>query len=205
MHGRFSDVPLIAGVDEVIDLLGRAIVTDQGHSETAQSVEAIAKSIRSRRPGTPADFAVRLDKCWPLHPITAVVLGPMSRRRFGQNERSVFGFLASAEPGGFQDFLRAEPAATHELFGPDRFWDYLRINLEPAILASNDSHRWAQGADAIERCEARGTALHVRIAKSIALIDMFRNGSGLAADRATLTACIHDASNGAIDAVVADL
>ncbi|EQD81128.1 ATP-binding protein, partial [mine drainage metagenome] len=128
IHGRFSDVPLIAGVDEVIDLLGRAIVTDQGHSETAQSVEAIAKSIRSRRPGTPADFAVRLDKCWPLHPITAVVLGPMSRRRFGQNERSVFGFLASAEPGGFQDFLRAEPAATHELFGPDRFWDYLRIN-----------------------------------------------------------------------------
>ena len=111
----------------------------------------------------------------------------------------------SAEPGGFQDFLRAEPAATRELFGPDRFWDYLRINLEPAILASNDSHRWAQSADAIERCEARGTALHVRVAKCIALIDMFRNGSGLAADRATLAACISHASDGAIDAVAADL
>ena len=45
----------------------------------------------------------------------------------------------------------------------------------------------------MERCEARGTALHVRLAKAIALIDMFRNGSGLAADRATLTACIPDA------------
>lgn len=205
IQGRFSDVPLIAGVDEVIDLLGRAIVTEQRHPQTVQSVEAIAKSIRSRRPGTPADLNIRLDKCWPLHPVTAVVLGPMSRRRFGQNERSLFGFLASAEPGGFQDFLRAEPAGTRELFGPDRFWDYLRINLEPAILASNDSHRWAQGADAIERCEARGTALHVRVAKSIALIDMFRNGSGLAADRATLAACIPDAPDGAIDAVAADL
>lgn len=205
IQGRFSDVPLIAGVDEVIDLLGRAIVTEQRHPQTAQSVEAIAKSIRSRRPGTPADLNIRLDKCWPLHPVTAVVLGPMSRRRFGQNERSLFGFLASAEPGGFQDFLRAEPAGMRELFGPDRFWDYLRINLEPAILASNDSHRWAQGADAIERCEARGTALHVRVAKSIALIDMFRNGSGLAADRATLAACIPDAPDGAIDAVAADL
>ena len=205
IQGRFSDVPLIAGVDEVIDLLGCAIVTDQRHSQSVQSVEAIAKSIRSRRPGIPADIATRLDKCWPLHPVTAVVLGPMSRRRFGQNERSIFGFLTSAEPGGFQEFLRAEPAATRELFGPDRFWDYLRVNLEPAILASNDSHRWAQGADAIERCEARGTALHVRVAKSIALIDMFRNGSGLAADRATLTACIPDASDGAIDAVATDL
>ena len=205
IQGRFSDVPLIAGVDEVIDLLGRAIVTEQRHPQTAQSVEAIAKSIRSRRPGTPADLNIRLDKCWPLHPVTAVVLGPMSRRRFGQNERSLFGFLASAEPGGFQDFLRAEAAGTRELFGPDRFWEYLRVNLEPAILASNDSHRWAQGADAIERCEARGTALHVRVAKSIALIDMFRNGSGLVADRATLAACIPDAPGGAIDAVAADL
>ena len=51
----------------------------------------------------------------------------------------------------------------------------------------------------------RGTALHVRVAKSIALIDMFRNGSGLAADRATLAACIPDDTDGAIDAVAADL
>ncbi|MEF3365659.1 ATP-binding protein [Methylocystis sp. 9N] len=205
IQGRFVDVPLIAGVDEVIDLLGRAIVSERRHAETAQSAEAIAQSIRSRRPGTPADLAARLDKCWPLHPVTAVVLGPMSRRRFGQNERSVFGFLASAEPGGFRDFLREMPATARELFGPDRFWDYLRINLEPAILASNDSHRWAQGADAIERCEARGTALHVRLAKAIALIDMFRNGSGMAADRATLTACIPDAEPDVIDAALAEL
>ena len=68
--------------------------------------------------------------------MTAVVLGPMSRRRFGQNERSAFGFLASAEPGGFQEFLASRPATAVRLFGPERFWDYLRINLEPAILAS---------------------------------------------------------------------
>lgn len=205
IQGRFSDVPLISGVDEIVDLLGRGIVTERRHPETTRSVEAIAQSIRSRRPGSPADLASRLDKCWPLHPVTAVVLGPMSRRRFGQNERSVFGFLASAEPGGFQDFLREMSTATRELFGPDRFWDYLRINLEPAILASNDSHRWAQGADAIERCEARGTGLHVKLAKSIALIDMFRNGSGLAADRATLVACIPGETDAAIDAALSEL
>ncbi len=205
IQGRFVDVPLIAGVDEIVDLLGRAIVSERSHTKTAYSAEVIAQSIRSRRPGMPADLAARLDKCWPLHPVTAVMLGPMSRRRFGQNERSVFGFLTSAEPGGFRDFLREMPATTGELFGPDRFWDYLRINLEPAILASNDSHRWAQGADAIERCEARGTALHVKLAKAIALIEMFRNGSGVAADRATLTACIPDAAPAVIDATLADL
>lgn len=205
IQGRFSDVPLINGVDEVIDLLGRAIISNARHPQTKSVCEAITSSISSRRPGTPKDLAVRLDRCWPLHPVTAVVLGPMSRRRFGQNERSVFGFLTSAEPGGFCDFLRTFPSDSKELFGPDRFWDYLRINLEPAILASNDSHRWAQAADAIERCEARGTAIHVRLAKSIALIDMFRNGSGLMADRITLGTCVPEATPPEVDQALADL
>lgn len=205
IQGRFSDVPLIAAVDEVIDLLGRAISANVSHPETGQEAELVAQSIRSRRPGTASNLGARLDASWPLHPVTAAVLGPMSRRRFGQNERSIFGFLTSAEPGGFQEFLKAAPLASSACFGPDQFWDYLRINLEPAILASNDSHRWAQGVDAVERCEARGTALHVLLAKSIALIDMFRNGSGLAADRATIGTCAPDASNQDVDAALKDL
>jgi hypothetical protein len=205
IQGRFTDVPLIAGVDEVIDLLGRAIVARAPHSGTAATTEAIAKSMRSRRSSIPPDLGARLDRCWPLHSVTAAVLGPMSRRRFGQNERSVFGFLTSAEPGGFQEFLRDTPAKADAQFGPDRFWDYLRINLEPAILASNDSHRWAQSVDAVERCEARGSPLHVKLAKAIALVDMFRNGSGLAADRVTLGACAPEEDKKTVDAALADL
>jgi hypothetical protein len=93
----------------------------------------------------------RLDRCWPLHPATAALLGPVSRRRFGQNERSTFAFLNSSEPEGFQDFLRVVPVDDLATFEPARLWDYLQINLEPAILASPDGHRWAQGAEAVER------------------------------------------------------
>jgi len=131
IQGRFSDVPLIAPVDEVIDLLGRAINANIAHPDTACTAELVAQSMLSRRPGTASNLGARLDASWPLHPVTAAVLGPMSRRRFGQNERSVFGFLTSAEPGGFQEFLRAAPSASSASFGPDQFWDYLRINLEP--------------------------------------------------------------------------
>lgn len=205
IQGRFCDVPLIAGIEEVVGLIGRAIVSSGKHPETRSIADAVAASIRSRRPGSPADLGSRLDACWPLHPATAAVLGPMSRRRFGQNERSVFGFLTSAEPGGFQEFLRSSKAAPGVLYGPELFWDYLRFNLEPAILSSNDSHRWAQGVDAVERCEAKGETLHVLLAKSIALIDMFKNGSGLAADRPTLGACVPGASKRAVDAAIADL
>jgi energy-coupling factor transporter ATP-binding protein EcfA2 len=206
IQGRFIDIPLIAGVDEVVDLVGRAIVTSCAHRESLKVAKKLAESVRTRRPSSPADLHLRLDSCWPLHPATALLLGPMSRRRFGQNERSVFGFLSSAEPGGFQEFLSTAPEGGSTLFGPDRFWDFLRINLEPAILASNDSHRWAQAADAIERCEARGgTALHITLAKAIAAIDLFRNGSGLAADRDTLIGCVPSVSEGQVSAALDDL
>src|SRR5258708_20504760 len=205
IQGRFTDSPLIAGVEEVIDLLGHAITSQTRHPATSGDAEAVANSICGRRPGRVKDLGQRLDRCWPLHPVTAAVLGPMSRRRFGQNERSIFGFLSSAEPAGFQEFIRNTPDGSKLLFGPDRFWDYLRINLEPAILASNDSHRWAQAVDAVERCEARGQPLHVMLAKSIALVDMFRNGSGLAADRITIDTCVPDASKTDVDSALKDL
>src|SRR5258708_29247125 len=101
IQGRFTDIPLIAGVDEVIDLLGHAIASQKRHPSTADAAESVASAISSRRPRSANDLGHRLDKCSPLHPVTAAVLGPMSRRRFGQNERSIFGFLSSAEPGGF--------------------------------------------------------------------------------------------------------
>ena len=114
-----------------------------------------------------------LADCWPLHPATACFLGPLSRRRFGQNQRSLFGFLNSAEPGGFRDFL--SNASESALYMPDRLWDYLRINLEPSILVSPDGHRWALAADALGRCEALGgTDLHLRLLKVIALADLLK-------------------------------
>ena len=142
--------------------------------------------IRSRRPGTPPGLAESLKACWPLHPVTAALLGPISKRRFGQNERSTFGFLASREPVGFVEFLNGFNADWRCMYGPARYWDYLRANLEPAILASPDGHRWAISAEAVERAEAKGKEIHVFLTKTVALIEMFRNGSGLISDEQVL-------------------
>ncbi|MEI2679128.1 MAG: hypothetical protein V9G29_15490 [Burkholderiaceae bacterium] len=75
--------------------------------------------------------------------------------------------------------------STRAWYRPSDYWDYLRSNLEPAILASPDGHRWSQAVEAVERAEAKtGDPLLVALIKNIAVIDMFRNGSGLAADAA---------------------
>jgi hypothetical protein len=131
-------------------------------------------------------FGITLDECWPLHPTMAALLGPVSKRQFGQNERSTFGFLASIEPYGFRAFLNETTASETAWYRPDHYWDFLRANLEPAILASPDGHRWAQAVEAVERAESRGEALHISLIKNIAVLDLFRSGSGLAAEPAIL-------------------
>lgn len=186
IQGRFSDVSFVATGDEVVELIGRAIDCKKEHSHTRPLSEVIGTAISGRRPAVGSAIGELLDKCWPLHPITAALLGPASRRQFGQNERSVFGFLTSLEPYGFQDFLRQWDGVTP--YGPDRFWDYLRANLEQAILASPDGHRWSQAVEAVERASVKGAVTsEIVLAKTLALIDMFRGASGLAAENEVLS------------------
>lgn len=205
IQGRFVDIPIIAGTDEVIDLIGRALESDEHHPWSRHVSESIANVIRYRRPSSPASLATSLDRCWPLHPVTAALLGPSSRRRFGQNERSVFGFLTSAEPLGFREFLQGFDRGSSTYYYPARFWDYLKTNLEPAILSSPDGHRWAVSAEAVERVESRFAEPHVSIVKTVGLIELFRNGSGLAAESAVLFECAEDRTSSQVESALSDL
>ena len=201
IQGRFVDLAVNTAGDEQIDLLGRAIESDHRPKPPGSLAEGVARLVNGQ---TSPHLAEMLEDCWPLHPVTACLLGPVARRRFGQNQRSIFGFLNSAEPQGFQDFLRN--ASDADLYGPDRLWDYLRINLEPSILASPDGHRWALAADALGRCEAMGGEdLHLRVLKVIAVVDLLKDRSGLVASLDLLKRALPGCGNRKLAAALADL
>ena len=201
IQGRFVDLVINAGADEQIDLLSRAIKSD--HRPHQPSIMA-RNVVRLMQRNISPQLSRTLESCWPLHPIVACLLGPVSRRRFGQNQRSIFSFLNSAEPQGFQDFLRT--ANEDELYGVERLWDYLRTNLEPAILASPDGHRWALAVNVLDRCEAMGgEELHVRLLKVIAAVDMLKDRSGLVASLELLKLALPDYGADKIDAALSDL
>ena len=103
----------------------------------------------------------------------------------------------SAEPHGFQDFLHH--AQDGNLYEPAQLWDYLRANLEPSILASPDGHRWALAAEAMERCESiGGDALHLKLLKTVAVIDLFKERSGLAPGFEVLATCFANTNENAL-------
>ena len=204
IQGRFIDLVVDTAGEEQIDLISRAIESDHRSKRPSALAFAVAGLARRGRVGDVERLGSMLEACWPLHPVVACLLGPISRRRFGQNQRSIFGFLNSSEPHAFQDFLKQ--AAAEELYGPDRLWDYLRVNLEPSILASPDGHRWALATEALERCEAiGGDALHVRLLKTIAVIDLFKERSGLVANSELLRSCFPDTSERALEEAMAQL
>lgn len=193
VQGRFLDVPLQITGTEQLEILGRAIDGKRVDGGFKVLVEQVSGALRRYRPDTPAVIERQLARCWPLHPVTACLFGPISRRRFAQNQRSLFAFLNSYEPGGFQEFLLQGQAG--DLYTPDMLYDYLRLNLESSILASPDGHRWSLAVDAIERAEQRdASARHFTVLKTIALVDLFRERSGLLASDDALHSVVPEIS-----------
>lgn len=203
VQGRYQDIPFLAGTDETVALLGRAISSRAPARAAARAVVA-AEAVARRRPADASALAGLLTATWPLNPVTALLLGPVSRQRFAQNERSVFGFLASAEPAGFQEFLATETAADPS-YDPPLLWDYLAANFGMALAGGQDGGRFSLAFEAIERAGARGGPLHVALTKSAAVIEFFRNGSGVAVADDFLALSVPGADPGELKAAIADL
>lgn len=188
IQGRFIDLPINVAGEEQIDLLARAVISVRRPLTAEGTAKKITKVIQANKKGVSHTLSNLLSQCWPLHPAVACLLGSISRRRFGQNQRSLFGFLNSAEPYAFQDFLSR--ASDSDIYTLEQLWEYLRTNLESSILSSPDGHRWALAVEAIDRCEAHVTnELHLQLLKAIALIDLFKSNSGLVASLELLEAC----------------
>ena len=197
IQGRFVDLAVNATGDEQIHLISHAIRSDHFPKQPSDTAHSVAKIYHGSRPESTSNLSFTLENCWPLHPLVVCLLGPISRRRFGQNQRSIFGFLNSAEPHGFQHFLQR--SEDDSLYQPSQLWDYLRVNLEPSILASPDGHRWALAVEALERCESvGGDDLHIRLLKTIAVIDLFKERSELSPSDALLRTCFLDTTDQAL-------
>ncbi len=189
VQGRFVDITVRSSVDEQIHLLSQAINNNYDFKIPNQETKVIAESIGKVRSRDISELATNLERCRPLHPAVTCMLGPLSQSRFGQNQRSIFSFLSSAEHYGFQEHLRA--SSDNDLYRPFQFWDYLRTNFEPSIAVSPDGHRWSSATESVDRCESiGGNEVEVKLLKTIALLDFFRNQSGLSASLKVLYSCL---------------
>ena len=182
VQGRYVDIPINTGGEEQIELITRAIKSD---SHSTAYISTIAKRtvecIANNKVLISEKLLIdKLINCWPINPIVIILLCQLSRKRFGQNQRSIFSFLASGEPLAFRDFINNTKYENDILYMPTDFFDYVRINLESSILSSSESRLWHTAIEAINKCQARGFSdSHLNILKTIAIIDLFNGSSGI--------------------------
>lgn len=175
VQGRYIDILVNVAGDEYLELLANAI--ELSNLALPEQAITLAKQVGACRKASP-EIVNTLTRCWPLHPIVAYLLGAISRRRFGQNQRSLFSFLSSAEPHGFQDFLKNHDIGS--LYSTANLWNYLRSNLEASILVSPDGHKWATAVEVVEKADALGVSpSQLTLLKAIALIDLFKDHGGI--------------------------
>src|SRR5262249_18683686 len=199
VQGRFEDVAFEERTEQLLRLLAHAI----RHAEGEAGLRALRKQAHAHAQETAAlglkagaMSAGELQDClaaaYPLHPRTAWVRGPLFRQ-LAKNERSLFAFLGSSEPFGFQEFLREATVKT----GPyrlDRLYDYVMTSLGPTLFAQHRGKLWAEVQSALDRLHD-ASELEGRLAKSIGLLQALGSASSIPANGVALHAALKDLAN----------
>ncbi|ANU39357.1 hypothetical protein [Vibrio scophthalmi] len=185
IQGRYSDILYNVSTDETVALISKSIKTTSAYRSGDELVQRVLSALEGKQQRKEL-LLTRLEQCVPLHPLTALLLGPIAKRRFSQNERSTFSFLNSYEQFSFQLFLQqtSDQNARYDL---SHLWDYLEANMEHAILGSPDGHGWATAADAIRKALKQDFSPQcIALLKAISLITLFGKSANLTATESVL-------------------
>ena len=187
VQGRFRDIPFSLPGEQFLDLVGSALETELGWAYERRFRRIVGgKGLReaSERVG----LRKRLFGCLPLHPATALILWPLFRSKVAQNERSLFAFLTSHEPHGFQEFLARQTASARNvpLYGLPALYDYVSNALGMAVFTGRDSRQWSLIGHAIERVPAAAPPLARDLVKTIGLLTLYGEAVGLRPSREVL-------------------
>ena len=192
VQGRFGELAFREGGDQIIRLTAAAI-RRTGEPRTTEAwkrvVSATAAWVSAGTGWDESQLAGHLDACWPLHPVTTALLGPLFRGRLAQNERSLFAFLSAGEPLSFRDFLRT--GGSGGLYTVDRLYDYATGMLGNRVLG-RDGRQWAEIDTAIRRLPPDSGAVDEQVLKTVGLLGMLGDQVGLRASAAIVAACVDE-------------
>ncbi|EPK1188694.1 hypothetical protein J9822_001095 [Acinetobacter baumannii] len=197
IQGRYIDIAYRISLDESIALVSKTIKrTDKKLPEQIEYINEvliakIQSSINSRLTENSPNIKQYFKDAMPLHPLTTVLLGAISKSSFSQNERSIFSFLLSIEPYSFRKFLDNNKQY-NETYTIMDLWDYLSQNLQHQILSSKEGHLWSVVEQALTQLSQKlnqtddsslSNDIYFKIIKSIAMMNLFGKSLGVYATK----------------------
>ena len=204
VQGRFRDIPFSLPGEQFLDLIGCALETHLGPTYERRFNRISAKA-GLREALEREGLRDRVLGCLPLHPVTALILWPLFRSKIAQHERSLFAFLSSHEPHGFQEFLSRESASARyaPLYGLPKLYDYVFSALGTAAFTGQDARKWSLIAHAIDRVPAAAPPLARELVKSIGLLALYGDSVGLRPSPELLHAAFNESNHDNADEAIA--
>ena len=192
VQGRFEDIAFQEPPTQQTRLLVNAIVS-VGKEEINREVPTLQKIAKETIEAgwcptlmKEEEFFDLCQDAYPFHPSVLVAL-PYLFKRLAQNERSIFAYLASFEPYGFQEFLRTHTSPDF-LRLPDLF-DYLTANFQSRLYASSRTRALTETLERLENTPNL-TELEILTLKAIGLVNWIGEVSSLKATEALLTSAL---------------
>lgn len=187
VQGRFVDLSLKTTTDEVVGLAARAVTADYTSAQAKSNALSVYQTLRVQRPNLEPQIAEHLRSCWPLHPLSVLLISALSRKSFTQAQRSLFGFLSSNDPAGFRDFLKHTAFDEAISYDPSHVFDYVAANFDQALNSStSEARRWAIIKEGLSRVESKFGDAHRDVFKTIAVIELLREPQALLASKEVL-------------------
>jgi hypothetical protein len=171
VQGRFEDIPFIDTAATARALIASALT----HGRSGKFADAVAQvagkfAEEARRLGLPAASSDLISDCYPLHPTVLTVL-PDLCARFGQNERTLFSFLASGEPLSLKGLIATLNADDMPWLRLDALYDYFVESASTLVGTSRDATRWVEVSSAVR--DAQGINLAERRAlKTLGVLNL---------------------------------
>lgn len=172
--GRFDEIvfdqPLMHTAALVAGALG-VHVNDLPKTTLADAQKAADATARMGwlSGGTVGAVVLNASSFYPIHP---TLLPPLVRffARFGQHERSLFGFLLSEEPNALQAFAR-RGVKSGDWYGLPEFYDYIRGAYGHRLAGDSYQNHWLRIAAVVSHTDGL-SELEQRALKSIAVLNL---------------------------------
>ena len=192
---RFVNIRFAEPASSTIQMLAEAIKPlKSAPKDVKQALERVIKNLLKMEsiipPGlTHESFAKSVHKAWPIHPTLLLAL-PYIFKRFAQNERSIFSYLASEEYAGFQNSIRENVVEDdHGFIRINDIYDYLLSNYEIGLSRNPHSKKMLEANDVINS-RSRLTETQTCALKTIAVLNSLSEISPLRATRDMLELCL---------------
>ena len=174
VKGRFKEITFVEPVEQLLHLAS-AQLKEERKTNNAENIEplfALAKATKY----VSNDFSIETAKLlYPLDLFSAYTI-TTAIQRYGQNERSLFTFLAAKGTNSISEFEPAE----YLTYNLQKVYDYVLYNFYSYLKDANaDSMSWSTIQVSIERVEGQDWSNEeemlqaVQLVKAIGLLNLF--------------------------------